>query len=378
MVWERLVLQDRFYWAALHIASGLGPRSLLHLYRHFRSGAAIFRAGAADLRQVPQLSPRAIEQILLYRKYMNPDKTASELMAEGIRLVMLGDPDYPGGLAEIADPPVMLYLKGALPHQELPLIAVVGTRRASPYGLAAAGELAQGLAENGWGVVSGLARGVDAAAHFGALNVNGYTMAILGCGINVCYPRENKRLRDCIQTAGGLLSELPPAAGPRPEHFPVRNRIVSGCCLGTLVVEAGSKSGALITAYQALEQGRDVFAVPGPITSDRSRGTNSLIRQGAKLVENIDDVLTEYAYLQTNHQERQDSPVRQSRTGELSKDEDVIFKQLGLEPLHIDQLAGHTGLTVSVVGGLLTMLEIKGLVRRLPGHYFVKTVINKA
>jgi DNA processing protein len=366
-------LKDRFYWAALHAASKLGPRSLMHLYRYFRTGAAALQASAADLQQVPQLSPRAIERVLFFQKYANPEKTFSDLAACEIRLVMLGDPDYPRGLAEIADPPVMLYLKGLLPPPELPLIAVVGARQASPYGLAMAKELAQGLAENGWGVVSGMARGVDAAAHSGALAARGYTLAVLGCGLNICYPRENERLRDRLQASGGLTSELPPDAGPAAKNFPIRNRIISGCSLGTLVVEAGSKSGALITAYLALEQGRDVFAVPGPATSDRSRGTNSLIKQGAKLVETIDDVLVEFSYLQPDRREKRSSLPPQVPARELSGEEDVIFQQLSLEPSHIDQLVERTGLTVSVVGALLTMLEIKGLARRLPGHYFIST-----
>jgi DNA processing protein len=369
-------LQDRFYWAALHVATNLGPRSLMHLFRHFRTGAAALQAGATDLQRVYQLSPRAIESVLFAQKYADPEKTFSDLTARKIRLVMLGDPDYPRWLAEIADPPIMLYLKGSLPAKELPLIAVVGARQATQYGLAMAWELAKGLAENGWGVVSGMARGVDAAAHSGALSARGYTMAVLGCGLNVCYPRENERLRDRLQTSGGLISELPPEAGPAAKNFPIRNRIISGCSLGTLVVEAESKSGALITAYQALDQGRDVFAVPGPATSARSRGTNSLIKQGAKLVENLEDVLAEFAYLHPVLCEKRSGLPEQTIARELSGDESAIFQYLSLEPSHIDQLAERTGFTVSVVGGLLTMLEVKGLARRLPGHYFISTVMS--
>jgi DNA processing protein len=366
-------LQDRFYWAALHAATDLGPRSLMHLHRHFRTGAEVLRAGAAELQRAPQLSPQAIERVLTFKKYANPEQTLSDLKAAGIRLVMLGDRDYPQRLAEIADPPVLLYLKGSLPPQELPLMSVVGARQASQYGLAMARELAQGLAENGWGVVSGMARGVDAAAHSGALDAGGYTLAILGCGLNICYPRENERLRDRLQAAGGLISELQPIAAPAAKNFPIRNRIISGCSLGTLVVEAGSKSGALITAYMALEQGRDVFAVPGSAISVRSRGTNSLIKQGAKLVETVEDVLAEFSYLHPRPRENRSGLEAQVIAGSLSGEEGVIFQNLSLEPSSIDQLAEHTGLTVSVVGGLLTMLEVKGLARRLPGHYFVRT-----
>jgi DNA processing protein len=348
----------------------------MRLFRHFRTGAAALQTDAAGLRQTPRLSPQAIERVLLFQKYADPEKTFSDLAEREIRLVMLGDPDYPRWLAQIADPPIMLYLKGSLPSPELPLIAVVGARQASQYGLAMARELAQGLAEYGWGVVSGMARGVDAAAHSGALAVRGYTLAVLGCGLDVCYPRENERLRDRIQASGGLISELPPAAGPAARNFPIRNRIISGCSLGTLVIEAGSKSGSLITAYLALEQGRDVFAVPGPATSARSRGTNSLIRQGAKLVESIEDVLAEFAYLQPARQEKRNGLPPKVPAGELSGEEAAVFQHLGIEPLSVDQLAECTGFPVSVVGGLLTMLEVKGLAGRLPGHYFVSTVMN--
>jgi DNA processing protein len=344
---------------------------MMHLYHHFRIGNDVLRASAADLRQVPKLSPQVIERILLVQKNVNPEKIASDLSAGGIRLVMLGDQDYPRLLSETVDPPVMLYLKGTLSLPELPLLAVVGARKATPYGLAVAKELSRGLAENGWGVVSGMARGVDAAAQAGCLDANGYTLAVLGCGVNICYPRENERLRDRIQASGGIISELPPAASPLARNFPVRNRIISGCTLGTLVVEAGSRSGALITAYQALEQGRDVFAVPGPVTSPGSRGTNSLIKQGAKLVENVGDVLAEFAHLQPGELGKMNSPAPQ-KNPELSGDEGIIFRNLNLEPVHIDQLAERTDLPVSVVGGLLTMLEVKGLARRLPGHYFIK------
>lgn len=364
-------MQDRFYWAALHAASDLGPRSLLHLYRYFRSGQEALRASAVELQQVSRLSPQVIEKILFFQKYADPAKTYQDLTASGIRLLMLGEPDYPQGLAEIADPPAMLYLRGALPPPELPLMAVVGARQATPYGMAMARDLAQGLAESGWGVVSGMARGVDAAAHSGALAGNGYTLAVFGCGITVCYPRENERLRDRILVTGGLISEFPPVASPTAKNFPIRNRIISGCSLGTLVVEAGDKSGALITAYLSLEQGRDVFAVPGPVTSTRSRGTNSLIKQGAKLVETVEDVLVEFPYLRSVKQDKNSSP--QVLAKDLPGDEGVIFRQLSLEPVHIDQLAENTGLTVSIVGGLLTMLELKGLTKRLPGHYFIST-----
>lgn len=362
-------VEDRFYWAALQSALELGPRSLLHLYRFFPSGKAVFQASDKVLKNVPRLSPKVAERVIRSRKGIETVKIAESLLEKGIKVTVLGEPDYPFALAHIVDPPAILYTKGDLPDPELPLIAVVGSRRATSYGKVVAHKLARDLVKAGWGVVSGMARGIDTAVHKGALEGKGYTMAVFGCGLDICYPRENRKLRDTIQEKGCLLSEFPPDVPPQARNFPIRNRIISGCTLGTLVVEAGERSGALITADFALEQGRDVFAVPGPITSSYSRGTHKLLKQGAKLVETVDDILDEFPYLE---QKPLEQPPQEKKSN-LTLEEACILQNLSLDPLSPDQLVEKTGMAISVVGAILTMLECKGLVQSLPGPYYIKT-----
>jgi DNA processing protein len=251
----------------------------------------------------------------------------------------------------------------------MPLIAVVGSRRATTYGKAVAYRLSQDLVELGWGVISGMARGVDTAAHQGALAAGGYTLAVLGCGINICYPRENNKLKESIQEKGCVLSEFPPDTPPVAQNFPIRNRIISGISMGTLVVEAGERSGALITAFNALDQDREVFAVPGPVTSEHSRGTNKLIKQGAKLVASAEDISEEFPYLTCV--KLPETSSKKHVESSLTLEQSCVLQKLSIEPIHMDQLVEMTGLSVSEVGSILTLLEFKGLVKQLPGDYFI-------
>lgn len=362
-------MREAYVWAALHKALNLEQRDLLLLYRLYRSAGTVLQLDPQVLRRTPGLKPDVAERIIQGRRVVDPLKTASELKERGIQVTTIGEPGYPRWLMEIADPPVIIYTRGRLPDCDLPLIAIVGSRRCTPYGRAVARQLAGALAGCGWGVVSGMARGIDTAAHEGALAAGGYTMAVFGCGVDVCYPVENRGLRDRIEATGCLLSELSPHAPPLPRFFPARNRIISGCTLGTVVVEAGEKSGALITARFALEQGRDVFAVPGVVTSSCCRGSNSLIKQGAKLVEQVEDILEEYPYLkQTEKRNKGNQPGARVM---LSPDEERVMRCLSLEPVQIDQLARLTGLSVSELGGLMTVLEMKGFAKRLPGQCYI-------
>lgn len=364
------------FWASLQIGIGLSNRTMLHLYRRFRSGRAVLNAGPEEFQSLP-LSSHVIERILRERGSLVPEKTAAELESKKIKVTVLGEPDYPKLLAEIPDPPVLLYSKGCLPPSEMPLIALVGSRKATPYGRIMAKKLAGELAAMGWGVVSGMARGIDSAAHEGALSAKGYTLAVLGCGIDVCYPRENQMLYERIAEEGCLLSEFPPGTSPCSKNFPIRNRLISGCSLGTVVVEAGEKSGSLITAGFALEQGRDVFAVPGNATNPQSRGSNNLIKQGAKLVESAEDIISEYPYLRAHTPER-DSRESSSAIGvELPPQEAEVFKHLSSDAIHIDQLAKHAKMPVSLVGSILTLLELKGLAKRLDGDYYISADFPK-
>lgn len=369
-------MKDHFNWATLQ-SLGLCQRSLLRLFKFFKSGKAVLEASEKELQQVPKLNQKVIEKIVNSKRVLSPEKIAEELEKKEIQLVMLGDTDYPSRLAEIADPPVILYFKGILPETQMPLLAIVGSRKASPYGKAVAKKLAKELVQRGWGIVSGMARGIDTEAHAGALENKGYTLAVLGCGVDIIYPRENDKLMQMIQMNGCVVSEFPLGTKPEPKNFPIRNRIISGCSLGTLVVEAEERSGALITAVLALEQGRDVFAVPGSIASPLSRGPHSLIKQGAKLVENVEDIISEFFYMDhmgrriTAFEYKKENILAQKKDLDLGTEEINILKLLSFEPVHVDYLIEKTGLPVSTICSILTMLEVKGFAQRLPGNYYV-------
>jgi len=288
-----------------------------------------------------------------------------ELKAKGIKVTLLKEDDYPEELRHIYDPPPVLYWQGSrLPGEGLK-IALVGTRKATPYGLRVALQLACELAEAGVGVVSGLARGIDSAAHRGALKAGGLTWAVLGCGVDVVYPPENRQLYQEIKEKGAVISEFPPGTPPHPGHFPARNRIISGLCQGVVVVEAPSRSGALITADMALEQNRDVFAVPGPITSRASRGCLELIQQGAKMVTCTGDILSEYGFVIPDR-----SPSGGETRPPLLPGEEAVWPFLGDVPVHLDFLLSRTGMSPGDLGRLLVQMELRGLVKRLPGGFY--------
>jgi len=278
----------------------------------------------------------------------------------GVDIIPFDDPRYPEALREIHSPPLVLYVKGKLPRPDKPWIAVVGSRLASIYGARVAGVLGRDFAASGAVVVSGMARGIDAAAHEGALAADGLTVAVLACGLSHVYPVENVKLAARIARRGALVSEYPMGMKPRREYFPARNRIVSGLSRAVVVVEAGEKSGALITADAALEQGRDVYAVPGNVDSAVSRGTNRLIKQGAKPVTSAEDVLEECP---ASAKRKDDAPA-------LSAEEKEIVTALRKETLSIDSLIDRTGLAAPRALRTLSALRLKGLVSELPGKQF--------
>jgi len=282
----------------------------------------------------------------------------------GIAPIAWNDPDYPAHLAAIADPPTVLWLTGGREALRPPAVAIVGSRAGSPYALAVAEHLAADLAARGIVVVSGLARGVDSAAHQGALSAGGATIGVLGCGADVIYPREHRRLAAAMRAQGAILSELVPGTPPLPHFFPLRNRIISGLSRAVVVIEAGEKSGSLITARLALEQGRDVLAVPGNVLNGRNRGGHALLRDGAKVVETADDILEE---LQT-------TPLVHSRNVEQSSaapDELLSCLPVG-EPCDVDALAERSGVAVNHLLPRLLELELQGRVRRAGGGRFVR------
>jgi DNA processing protein len=275
------------------------------------------------------------------------------------RRIELGDPEYPSLLAVIADPPGTLWVRGRSEPLGGPAVAIVGSRAASPYAMEAASALASDLVRRGVVVVSGMARGVDGAAHRGALEGGGLTVAVLGCGVNIAYPAEHRRLRDEIAARGAVISELPPDAPPLKHHFPLRNRIISGLSRAVVVVEAGERSGSLITARCALEQGREVMAVPGSTLSGRNRGSHGLLKDGAKLVEGAEDVLEELGY-----------PIGAAQVGNTWPHNDLVSSLQRGETYGLDELAELTRLAPGDLLPRLLELELMGRLRRLPGGRF--------
>jgi DNA processing protein len=359
----------------LKLTPELGNRSLLRLLARFESPGAILRANAQALSGVTGLRRKAVEN-LLHRRVLRPAEDEwAELEKHGYRLLCLTDMDYPSNLKSIPDPPAVLYVDGSIEPRDLVAVSVVGSRAASPMGCAFTERLCMDLAKSGVTVVSGLAVGIDAAAHRGALKGEGRTLAILGCGLDVDYPRENRKLRAAIPSSGAVLTEFSLGTVPAPGHFPQRNRIISGMALGVVVVEAAHRSGSLITARLALEQGREVFAVPGLARHYRSVGPHNLIKQGAKLVENAEDVLEEIRSMIRPSRAPDGSvsaPTPPSAVFEkVSDDEREVLALLDPSPRHIDDLARTIEWPVSRVMSVLSALELKGMVRQLPGMHFV-------
>lgn len=365
-------------WLELRSKRGLDDAAMVRLVEAFGSAEAVLAASPRELEQAVGLDPamaRAVRAPLDGETRRNIAAEAQALDRGGIAVVTCLDPAYPPRLRMIPDPPPLLAMTGALqPGDEL-AVAVVGTRDPTPAGRLVAQQLARALASAGLTVVSGLARGVDGAAHRGALEANGRTLAVLGCGIDQTYPAQHRALRRQIEARGAVLSELPWGAAPLAHHFPRRNRIISGLSVGVLVTEAAARSGSLITARLAAEQGREVFAVPGPIHVEQSRGPNGLIKQGAKLVERVEDILEELlpqleAPARDRLMQRIGSGV--AAAAPLDGEETVVYNLLSFEPTPIDDLIVKSGLPAGTVNSLLLAMELRGLARRLPGHCSVR------
>ena len=357
-------LMDYFFWFALKAVPHVGNVTFRKLLERFESPENVFRASATELASVKGIHPGTVSSIKSRQHYVAAEKECGETVRAGARIVTFLSPEYPKTLLEVPDHPPFLYVKGTLRNENLS-IAIVGSRRASAYGMATAEKLARDLSTAGITVVSGMARGVDTAAHRGALRGEGSSIGVLGCGIDIPYPRENLRLFAEIGKNGALISEFPMGTGPRAENFPRRNRIISGVSRGVLVVEAAENSGSLITAHCALEQGREVFAVPGNINCGNSRGSNRLIKQGAKLVENVEDILEELP-----PRERKGTLVSSTARTALTPQEAQMYSLLTANPLHIDDIIAKTALTVGEVSAILLRLELGGMIMQLPGKYF--------
>ncbi len=354
------------YWLALNKIPNIGPSTIKKLFDHFGSSEAIWKAQANEFTSVEGLSRLQFESILRGRSEIDPDveiKTAS-----GHDILTIDDPDYPELLKNIYDPPSLLYVRGNGGCFNKRAIAIVGTRKPTVYGLSMAEKFTKELAAMGFVIVSGFAYGIDTAAHHGAVAAGGETIAVFGCGLDTIYPAENIRLAESVVSSGCLISEFPPKTPTSNWTFPQRNRIISGLSLGVIVVEGAQDSGSLITAKSALEQGREVFAVPGPIESDNSKGPHWLIKQGAKLIESVEDILDELNIVMPNEYKK--DCLAEKDLSCLSEFEKKIYELLKTEPLYIDAISERSGLPSQEVSCVLMMLEVKGFIRQMPGKVF--------
>jgi len=357
----------------LTMVAGVGPLTSRALLAHFGSAVRVLAATRAELRGIAGVGPKLADKIALARQELDAEAELSLCGTAGVRVLPRDDPEYPTSLQNIPDPPALLYIKGRLEPRDQLAIAIVGSRHCTPYGARIAERLAAALARTGFTVVSGLARGIDAAAHRGAVKAGGRTVAVLANGLASVYPPEHEDLARSIVEAGGLLSEMPMRQSPLAGLFTQRNRIISGLALGVVVVEATPRSGSLSTAHHAVEQNRDVFAVPGPVDSLSSRGCHRLIRDGAKLVETVDDILEELGPLISEvRTDPSEPPVRHPAELALSDNERSLLGQLDDQATGVDDLIARTGLTAAQVMATLSVLELKRLVQRLPGHRFVR------
>ena len=384
------------YWLWLTSLRQIGPASTFSMIEKFGTPENVFFADNEELRAFEGLSGQPLED-LLRRDLDMAERILEQCDKASLRVMTLQDADYPERLKNIHVPPSVLYIKGRLPTiDEEAALAIVGMRNPTPYGLQVAGRLSYGLARAGMLIVSGLAAGIDAAAHAGAIRAGMPTVAIMGCGADIAYPYSNRALYEDIATVGAIISEYPPGTSPIGSHFPVRNRIISGMSLGTLVVEATERSGALITVRHALDQGRDVFAVPGNIDVPESVGCNRLLREGAQIVTEPGDILQEYLALYPHKisltQKPNPSPIkpaknnrRQSsqtpKTIDLSEaikdfnpEAKAIMISLSGGERHVDEIGEQTGLPAAQILRELTMLELNGAVKALPGKRYTCTL----
>jgi len=360
-------MEPLIYWLGLKTVPGVGNRLFLHLIKHFGGPEKVFSASKRELLHVEGVNDRLASVIQGYKTPKEVQEDQALAKKNGVRIITFSDPNYPTLLRHIHDPPPVLYVCGRLNPDSLN-IAIVGSRNATSYGHTVTERLSGGLARRGFTVVSGMARGIDAAAHIGALAAGGKTIAVLGCGLGTVYPAENKSLFHRIAESGAVISEFPFLTPPEAHNFPVRNRIISGLAVGTVIVEATHRSGSLITARLAAEQGREVFAVPGSITSFKSMGTHGLIKQGAKLVEHVDDIVQELNIAQP----LPSMDTREKPTISLTPEEKKIIDELSPYPVHIDKLVRHLSLSAAQVSSLLLQLELKGLVTQSPGKLFAR------
>ena len=370
-------------WLKLIRADSVGSTTFGRLLKYFGSVDRALGASVSELTKVDGIGFKSAEQIAATRDKFDAAREVERAEKLGVWIINLADERYPALLKRIYDPPPVLYIKGSLSSADNLSIAIVGSRRCSLYGQEQASRFAHLLSSAGFTICSGMARGIDTFAHQGALAGGGRTIAVQGCGLGNVFPPENKKLFELIAESGACISELPLGYEPLSENFPPRNRIIAGLSLGTIVIEAGLKSGALITAEAALENGRDVMAVPGKIDSPLSRGSNRLLKQGAKLVESVEDVAEALGYIGRQLQkhisvaakktsERVEESLFDASQFNLNDSERTIYDYLNKEPLHLEQIIAGTDLLPGNTNAGLISLQLKGLIKQLPGSLFVR------
>jgi len=353
----------------LSAVPGIGSSRLRALVGHFRSAVAVLKASAKAVSFVPGIDLGTAERIGSRLGEEFAKRQMERLQKSGIRLLTFWDTDYPASLKEIYDPPAFLFVNGRMESVDECSVAIVGTRQPSNYGKLVAEKLSVQLATRGITIVSGLAYGIDTVAHQNTVRSGGRTIAVLGSGVDRIYPSENEKLAHLISEHGAVVSEFPMGSGPDRANFPRRNRLIGGMSLGVIVVEAGEKSGALITASMALDQNREVFAVPGNIDSKKSIGCNALIKEGAQVVTDVEDVLN---VLSPKLGQLETTPDKTREIPDLTESEQVVFSSLSNQARHIDDLAKELNLSTSKLLSVLLNLELKNIVKQNPGKLFVR------
>ena len=370
-------------WLKLIRAEGIGPVIFTKLLKRYGSTDKIFGVSVSELSKVNGIGPKIAERIAVTRDRFDASSEIELAHKLGVWIINLNDNRYPPALKQIYDPPPVLYIKGSLTRQDNLAISIVGSRQCSLYGQEQSSRLSHFLNSAGFTICSGMARGIDTSAHQGALSAGGRTIAVQGCGLGHVFPPENKRLFELITESGACISELPLDYEPVAKNFPPRNRIIAGLSLATIVIEAGSRSGALLSAEAAMDYNREVMAVPGRIDSPLTKGPHKLIKQGAKLVESVEDVMDALGYYgeQLNEHvstaaKEADQKIEQSLFDigqfNLNENEKVIFNNLDKEPSHIEQIITNTDLSPGNVNASLISLRLKGLIKQLPGSLFVR------
>jgi DNA processing protein len=367
-------MENIYHWLWLSKIPGIGSKKFVNIYKHFKDIEKVYQANELDFHGIPHLSKNDIRTIMNNKDLNETYEYMKYLKKQKVDLLLYKDNKYPTLLKEIYDPPAILYCKGKLEIDEV-AISIVGSRKASYYGLKMAEKLAYELASLGVTIISGMAKGIDTYAHKGALQTKGKTIAVLGCGVDVIYPTENAELMKEIEKRGLIISEYPLKTFPKANNFPARNRIISGLSMGTIIIEAGEKSGSLITAEFALEQGRNVYAIPGNIDTQNSRGSNNLLKEGAKIVTKVEDILEDLVpYLKTeisslNKKFKQDNAINYK---ELTSEEKNILEKIKMGYNHDNDIINACNYTASVVNSNLTMLELKGIIEKHRNQYFIK------